>query len=122
GTNPQLVYGNYTTQPQVKFEARSVPASGRLICTAGAHHSNIGGSLILLDRNLGTEDAAPVTRLTPEVPFPETESFTESYYANPFPLSEEYYLVAWSDRHLPPHCRVDDTNQNPTNATGLYLL
>jgi len=122
GTNPQLVYGNYTTQPQVKFEARSVPASGRLICTAGAHHSNIGGSLILLDRNLGTEDAAPVTRLTPEVPFPETESFTESYYANPFPLSEQYYLVAWSDRRLPPHCRVDDTNQNPINATGLYLL
>ncbi len=45
-----------------------------------------------------------------------------SYYANPYPLSEQHYLVAWSDRHLPPHCRVDDTNQNPVNATGLYLL
>ena len=122
GTNPQLVYGNYTTRPQVKFEARSIPGSHRLICTAGAHHSNVGGSLILLDRNLGTEEAAPVVRLTPEVPFPETEAFVESYYANPYPLSEQHYLVAWSDRHLPPHCRVDDTNQNPINATGLYLL
>jgi hypothetical protein len=122
GTNPQLVYGNYTMQPQVKFEARSIPGSQRLICTAGAHHSNIGGSLILLDRNLGTEEAAPVVRLTPEVPFPETEAYTESYYANPYPLSEQHYLVAWSDRHLPPHCRVDDTKQNPVNATGLYLL
>jgi len=122
GTNPQLIYGNYTRQPQVKFEARSIPGSQRLICTAGAHHSNVGGSLILLDRNLGTEDAAPLTRLTPDVPFPETEASVESYYANPYPLSEEYYLVAWSDRRLPPHCRVDDTNQNPTNATGLYLL
>ena len=25
GTNPQLVYGNYTVQPQVVFEARSIP-------------------------------------------------------------------------------------------------
>jgi hypothetical protein len=122
GTNPQLVYGNYTTRPQVKFEARSIPGSHRLIGTAGAHHSNVGGSLILLDRNLGTEEAAPVVRLTPEVPFPETEAFAESYYANPYPLSEKHYLVAWSDRHLPPHCRVDDTNQNPVNATGLYLF
>ena len=122
GTNPQLVYGNYTTRPQVKFEARSIPGSHRLIGTAGAHHSNMGGSLILLDRNLGTEEAAPIVRLTPEVPFPETEALAESYYANPYPLSEEHYLVAWSDRRLPPHCRVDDTNQNPLNATGLYLL
>jgi hypothetical protein len=122
GTNPQLVYGNYTTRPQVKFEARSIPGSHRLICTAGAHHSNVGGSLILLDRNRGTEDSDPVVRLTPEVPFPETEAFTDSYFANPCPLSERHYLVAWSDRRLPPHCRVDDTNQNPINATGLYLL
>ena len=25
GTNPQLVYGNYTVKPQVKFEARAIP-------------------------------------------------------------------------------------------------
>ena len=35
GTNPQLVYGNYTVRPQVKFEARAIPGSHRLICTAG---------------------------------------------------------------------------------------
>ena len=35
GTNSQLVYGNYTVRPQVKFEARSIPGSHRLICTAG---------------------------------------------------------------------------------------
>ena len=29
--------------------------------------------------------------------------------------------MAWSDRQLPPHCRVDNTEQNPVNATGLYL-
>jgi hypothetical protein len=50
-----LVYGNYTLAPQCVFEARSVPGSRRLIFTACAHHSNMGGSLVLLDRTRGTE-------------------------------------------------------------------
>ena len=122
GTNPQLVYGNYTTKPQVKFEARSVPGSSKLVITAGAHHSITGGTLCLLDREHGTEEAAPITRLTPEVCYPETGGWPEHYYANPWPLSEEYFLVAWSDHKLPPHCRVENNEQNPTNAMGLYLL
>lgn len=121
GTNAQLVYGNYTARPQVKTDVRAIPGSSKLVFTASAHHSITGGSLALLDRSRGLEDAAPIVRLTPEVPFPETEGGANMYYANPYPLSEEHYLVAWSDRRLPPHCRVDDTKQNPTNATGLYL-
>jgi len=121
GTNPQLVYGNYTVRPQVVAEAVSVPNSRKLVFTASAHHSILGGSLVLLDRNRGTEGDAPLVRLTPEVPFPETEANIDCYYANPWPLSEEHYLVAWSDRHLPPHRWVDDTQLNPTNALGLYL-
>jgi len=121
GTNPQLVYGNYTVRPQVVFEARPIPNSQKLICTAGAHHSNVGGSLILLDRTRGTEESAPIVRLTPEVAFPETEGWANMYYANPSPLSEEHYLVAWSDRRLPGHSRLDDQERNPINATGLYL-
>jgi hypothetical protein len=121
GTNPQLVYGNYTMKPQVKFEARSIPGSSKLVFTAAAHHSICGGTLCLLDRNRGTEGDAPLTRLTPEVPFPETESNGGHYFANPWPLSEEYFLVGWADQKLPPHCRVTD-QRNPPNAMGLYLL
>jgi hypothetical protein len=121
GANPQLVYGNFTVRPQVILEARAIPGSTRLVATAAAHHSITGGSLILIDRTRGTEGEGPLTRLTPEVPFPETEAWANLYYANPFPLSEEYFLVAWSDRRLPPHSRVDGTEQNPVNATGLYL-
>jgi hypothetical protein len=121
GTNPQLVYGNYTVRPQVVLEARAIPGSTRLVATAAAHHSFTGGSLILLDRTRGTEDDAPLQRLTPEVPFPETEAWANSYYANPFPLSEEFFLVAWSDQRLPPHGRIEAVKQNPVNATGLYL-
>jgi hypothetical protein len=120
GANPQLVYGNYTVRPQVKCEARSIPGSAKLVITAGAHHSITGGSLCLLDRAQGTEFAQPLTRLTPEVCFPETEGWPEHYYANPWPLSEEYFLVSWSAHKLPPHARVID-ERNPVNAMGLYL-
>jgi len=120
GTNPQLVYGNYTVKPQVKCEARSVPGSSKLVMTAGAHHSITGGSLCLLDRANGTEEETPLTRLTPEVCFPETGGWPEHYYANPWPLSEEYFLVAWADSKMPPHTFVTD-QRNPANAMGIYL-
>lgn len=122
GTNASLVYGNYTVRPQVVCEARPVPGSHKLVFTASAHHSIIGGSLVLFDRTRGLEGDAPLTRLTPEVPYPETEANVGSYYANPWPLSEQHFLTAWSDRRLPPHCRVDDTDRNPANATGIYLF
>ncbi len=122
GTNPQLVYGNYTTKPQCIFEARSIPKSRKLVFTATAHHSITGGSLALLDRRLGTEYERPLTRLTPEVCFPESEGWPSSYYAAPYPLSEQHFLVGWSDRRLPAHqlMRIDDP-ANPGNAMGLYI-
>jgi hypothetical protein len=120
GTNPQLVFKNFTPRPQCVFEARSIPNSQKLIFTATAHHSITGGSLVLLDRTRGTESERPMTRLTPEVRFPEAEGWDACYYASPYPLSERHYLVAWSDRKLPPHSEVHD-ERNPPNAQGIYL-
>jgi hypothetical protein len=53
--------------------------------------------------------------------FPETEGWPEHYYASPYPLSEEFFLVGWAAAKLPPHCRVDDSGRNPPNAMGIYL-
>lgn len=121
GANAQLVYGNYTVRPQATMEPRAIPGSDKLLFTASAHHSITGGSLVLFDRSRGDEGEEPLTRLTPEVPFPETERNVDTYYANPWPLSEDFYLVSWSNRKLPPHCRCDSTKDNPVNAQGLYL-
>ncbi len=123
GTNPQLVYGNFTTIPQCVFEARSIPGSHKLVVTGSAHHSITGGSLALLDPDRGNEFHRPITRLTPEVCFPETEGRPETYYANPFPLSEQLFLVSWSSRPLPPHRGSAQVRgkENPVNALGIYL-
>jgi len=121
GTNPQLVYGNFTTRPQCVFEAVAIPNSQKLVFTAAAHHSNMGGSLVLLDRTRGTEYERPLRRLTPDACFPETEGWPKHYYANPYPLSEEFFLVAWSDKPLPPHSFVTTDERNPVNPLGIYL-
>jgi hypothetical protein len=122
GTNSQLVYGNFTKKPQCIFEAQPIPNSRKLVFTGTAHHSITGGSLALLDRRLGTEFERPLTRLTPEVCFPEAEGWPNCYYAAPYALSEKHFLVGWSDRKLPAHhlMRIDDP-ANPDNAIGLYV-
>ena len=121
GTNPQLVYGNYTTRPQCVFEARPVPGSHKLMFTASAHHSNLGGAIVLLDRSRGTEGDGPLERLTPEVCFPETEGWPRHYYLNPYPLSEDFFLAAWSDTPLPKHTLLMDPKNNPIASMGVYL-
>ncbi|MGL4943493.1 MAG: discoidin domain-containing protein [Thermoguttaceae bacterium] len=122
GTKSQLLYGNYTVKPQVVYEPAVIPGSSKLMFVASAHHSNFGGSLVILDRNKGSEFDAPIERITPDVVFPETEGWASHYYANPHPLSEDYYIVSWSDRRLPPHCRVSNEEENPSNSMGIYYL
>ena len=117
GTHPDMVYGNFTFSPQAAFEPRSIPGSRKLVFTASAHHSITAGCLVLLDPSKGFDGEEPLKRLTPEVCFPECEGWPASYYANPYPLSETYYLTAWSDQKLAPQGAT-----NPVNAMGLYLF
>jgi mono/diheme cytochrome c family protein len=90
-----MVYKNFTRIPHCVFEPRSIPNSDKIIFTASGHHSQTMGSLVRLDPAAGTEGANPITRLTPEVCFPEAEGWPLSSYATPWPLSERFYLVSW---------------------------
>ncbi|MFH1267818.1 MAG: hypothetical protein ABIK89_19040, partial [Planctomycetota bacterium] len=124
GMAARSVFGNFTKGPYSVFEARSIPGSRKIIFTASAHHSHAGGSLVLLDPQKGVDGQAPMTRLTPEVPFPEYEGWSDSYYANPFPLSEEHYLVTWSPVKLSRHAFAKDGSPvpGPINSLGVYLF
>jgi mono/diheme cytochrome c family protein len=118
GTNAQAVFGNYTQNPHCVFEARAIPNSRKLIFTASGHHANTGGSLVLLDLNRGADNTSAMVRLTPEVCFPETEGWPKSYFINPYPLSENHYLAAWSDQEMIGWPGPAE----PVNATGIYLF
>ena len=47
--------------------------------------------------------------------FPEIEGWPASYYANPFPLSEDYFLCSWSAQPL-----KNEGARNPDAALGIY--
>ncbi|MHB8903449.1 MAG: HzsA-related protein, partial [Thermoguttaceae bacterium] len=78
--------------------------SNRIVFVAGAHHADVGGSLVLfdpsrvhLDEQSGEDDLSSLEILTPEVEFPETPNeWPGSFYHSPCPLSEDYYLVSFS--------------------------
>ena len=118
GTSPVSVWGNATPKPHCTFQIQPVPGSQKIIFTASAHHSITAGSLVLVDPTISDNGPQALTRLTPEVPFPEAETRDiRQYYAAPWPLSEDYYLTAYSFQPL-----VWEPGANPANALGIYLL
>ena len=126
GTETRQVFGNYTQRINACYQPHPVPGSKRLAFLAGAHHANVGGSLVLFDPAkaafdpmTGEDDFVSIEALTPEVCFPETpDVWPESYYHSPWPLSENYFLVSFSFDPLPGMSALtkEDTE------TGLYLF
>lgn len=108
GSNPRALFGNYTKQISTCFQPRAIPGSDRIVFVAGAHHSPVGGSLVIfdprrarLDQETGQDRFDSLERLTPEVCFPEAPGWPKSYFHSPWPLSENYFLVAFSFDPLP---------------------
>jgi len=140
GTNPAAYYGNNTFNPVGVWEARPVPGSNLVMATAGAHHAMTAGSIILLDVTRGIDGLDPITRLTPDALFPESEFRVQQWHApagvaspppvppegrrwpghcyrTPYPLSKDYFLAAYSYDPL-----IGEPQANPANMFGIYLV
>jgi hypothetical protein len=145
GSDVRIYYGNNTLSPVGVWEARPVPGSSKVMATTGAHHAMTAGSTILLDVTQGIDGPSAITRLTPDALFPESEApvsnglggaWSAPYgvpappqvlpdavrwpghcYKSPQPLSESYFLVAYSFDAL-----IGEPNANPVNMFGLYLV
>ncbi|MBN1418065.1 MAG: hypothetical protein JXP34_04775, partial [Planctomycetes bacterium] len=118
GTGAMALWGNATPNPDCTFQIRPIPGSRKIAFTASAHHSITAGSIAIVDPAVAVDGEIAITRITPEVPFPEAETFhIREYYAAPWPLSETYFLVAYSPTPL-----VWEPGANAANALGIYLL
>jgi len=114
GTSPEHFYGNYTRNPCSIAEARAIPHSHKVVATATAHHSYTAGSIIVIDTSRGRDGLEPITRLTPETVFPETEGWADNAYATPWPISEDLFLVA--------HSAAPHTSQGRARAANNYAI
>ena len=128
GSNPAALFGNYTGRINACFQPHAVPGSQRILFVAGAHHANVGGSLVLLDPSRvrldpehGTDRFDAIEVLTPEVCFPEGDQadggWPKTYYHSPWPLSEKYFLVSFGRGPLPGM-----SSGGKEDTTGLYYL
>ncbi|MHC4181348.1 MAG: HzsA-related protein, partial [Planctomycetota bacterium] len=109
GRDPRAYHGNYplklADRPWAEMDIRAIPGSRRYVATAAPHHGQAFGSLIWIDLRVEDDNRlSQVTRLTPEVPFPEAEgSIRENMvYGTPWPLDEDDYLCVY-DRHARNH-------------------
>jgi hypothetical protein len=105
GRDPRSSHGNYPERreirPWMEMDIRAIPGSHKYVATAAAHHGHAFGSLVIIDPHV-PDDAgmAQITRLTPEVPFPESERHLRPIkdcmvYGTPWPLGEDDYLCAY---------------------------
>jgi len=125
GTNPAIIFGNYTRRINACFQPRAIPGSSRVAFIAGAHHADVGGSLVIvdpartkLDAASGGDDFDSIEVLTPEVCFPEAPGWPKSYFHGPWPLSENYFLVGFSFEPLPGM----GSGVKADTRTGLYYF
>lgn len=100
GTGVSHYYGNNSRSPCVITEAKPIPETKRVIALATAHHFDYTGSVIGVDVSQGEDGEAPLTRLTPETPFPETSEGKSDAgrYAMPFPLNDTLFFVSWQEK------------------------
>jgi hypothetical protein len=140
GTGPAAFYGNNTFNPIGLWEPQPIPGSSRVMATAAAHHAMTAGSIVLVDVRAGVDGPPPIIRLTPDAPFPESETpvaaswyypqpgterretpesqrWPGHCYRSPYPLSETCFLAAYSFLGL-----VGEPTGNPENMFGLYLV
>jgi len=144
GSDVRAFYGNNTWNPVGVWEPRPVPGSRRVMATAAAHHAMTAGSIILVDPTQGQDGLDPITRLTPDALFPESEApvirepkghwhagaglngppvvppeaarWPGHCYRSPYPLSEDYFLAAYSFESL-----IGEPTANRPNMFGIYL-
>jgi hypothetical protein len=124
GSNPAILFGNYTTRPWACYQAKAIPGSNRIVFVAGGHHANVGGTLVVLDPSRaglepgGKDRFESLEQLTPEVCFAEAEGWPKSFFYSPWPLAEGYFLVAFSHD---PLCG-GYTGHYRDSETGLYYM
>jgi len=125
GRNPRAIQGNFTdrmTRPDMEVDLRAIPGSQKLVATATGHHSQVFGSLVIIDPRVVDDDRmSAIKRLTPDVGFPENQANRgpggwDSHYGEAWPLSEDYYLCVYD-----PTARI--LSNRPLNASyGIYLV
>ncbi len=125
GSAVASLFGNYTMRINACYQPRPIPGSQKVLFVAGAHHADVGGTLVMLDPRKvdfdpanGEDSLSSIDVLTPELCFPESAGWPKSYFHSPWPLSEQVFLVSFSFDPLPGM----SSGEKQDTRTGLYYF
>lgn len=103
GTAVAHYYGNYSKTIFTTTEPKAIPGSSKIVATASAHHMFNAGSLMIIDTAKGEDGEAPLTRLTPDTPFPEAcndngpDKFkVTGLYKDAMPVNDTIFFASYS--------------------------
>ena len=126
GSDPRAIHGNFTLRRQradTEMDIRAIPNSSKFVATAGPHHGQNYGSLIIIDPSRAPEeetDAMACTkRLTPDVDFPESQGGAQ-VWGFPYPISEDLFLAV-ADYSFAPNQGMQ-WQKSSNGDYGIYLL
>ncbi|MDP7290495.1 MAG: hypothetical protein QGH94_21120, partial [Phycisphaerae bacterium] len=108
GTQVNVFWGNQSVWPDLLKDARSIPNSNRIMFTGSAHHDWFSGSIGIIDSAKGFNFPNGVTKVTAEMPWPESGNGpvdpieSPSYHASgkydgyysPYPIGPADFLVS----------------------------
>ena len=128
GSNPSVLFGNYTTRPWACFQAKAIPGSSQILFVAGGHHANVGGKLMILDPSqvafdskTGEDRTEALRCLTPDVCFAESDGWPKILLLQPLAAVGEVFSGRFQPRAFARrlHGRV---SRNRDGAVLLRLL
>lgn len=99
GTMISHYYGNDTIYPLMISEALPVPGTTKVMANGTGHHNFHAGTVMLIDTAKGENGPDPVTRMTPEVKYPESDECgygTGGHYCTPYPIDEHLFFASYS--------------------------
>jgi len=107
GTGVFVFWGNQSVWPDMLVEPRPIPGTGKIIFTGVGHHQWFNGSIGIIDPSKGMNYPKGLTKVTPEVAWPEVGNGPAEKpergdyrrgrypaYKTPYPISEEDFLVS----------------------------
>ena len=99
GTALSAFFGNRVLSPGTFMEARSIPGTGKVICTMTGHNGPTRGAIGVIDRSRGVNSQAAIENVTPDVPVPNVDQGNgntsgSKQYSCPYPLDAERFLVS----------------------------
>lgn len=103
GTKHAIFYGNNSNSPGGVIDPRPIPGSNYVLSIFGSCHDRPWGALTLLDRSKGVDGKEAVVKIWPEEAIDligkgnwDTFMQLKVRYEDPFPLSENQFLVSKS--------------------------